>query len=140
MEPGSDRFHSSWKSLRDFHITTASTTGSIFQNSCRSNQSGWSSQPPLGVVTDVSGPQRNTCPGTLRRPSEPQERSLQVVEKITFCRRRRPCAGSGLQRHGVFLRSVRNHDQGDRRGLGWSLRRPQVRRERERRKRGGLST
>src|SRR5271170_3424102 len=61
MKPASHPSHSLWKSLRDSHIPTASTTGDIcllvppqLERCCRK-----------GLVTDVSGPQRNACPGTL---------------------------------------------------------------------------
>src|SRR5580704_10684449 len=60
-KPASHPSHTLWKSLRDSHIPTASTTRWL------------SSQTPStrshvrrkGPVTDVSGPQRNACPGTL---------------------------------------------------------------------------
>src|SRR5277367_5899295 len=61
MKPASHPSHTLWKSLRDSHIPTASTTGDIcllvppqLERCCRK-----------GLVTDVSGPQRNACPGTL---------------------------------------------------------------------------
>src|ERR1700677_3234819 len=61
MKPASHPSHPLWKSLRDSHIPTASTTGDIcllvppqLERCCRK-----------GLVTDVSGPQGNACPGTL---------------------------------------------------------------------------
>jgi hypothetical protein len=65
MKPASHPSHTLWKSLRDSNIPTASMTGDIcllvppqLERCCRK-----------GLVTDVSGPQRNACPGTLT-PSE----------------------------------------------------------------------
>jgi hypothetical protein len=61
MKPASHPFHTLWKSLRDSHISTASTTGYIsFRAPVNSNH-----RHRKGLVTDVSGPQRNACPGTL---------------------------------------------------------------------------
>jgi hypothetical protein len=53
--------HTLWKSLRDSHIPTASAAG------CMSCCSPFNSnhRHRKGLVTDVSGPQRNACPGTL---------------------------------------------------------------------------
>src|SRR3981081_2210941 len=53
--------HTLWKSLQDFHIPTASTTGYM---SSRAPQ--LESSHRKGVVTNVLGPQCNSCPGTLR--------------------------------------------------------------------------
>jgi hypothetical protein len=54
---GNDR---AWKSLRDSHIPTASTTGYMSSRALNSKH-----RRRKGLVTDVSGPQRNACPGTL---------------------------------------------------------------------------
>src|ERR1700710_1665315 len=61
MKPASHPSHSLWKSLRDSHTPTASTTG-IYILSFPFNLNHCHRE---GVVTDVSGPQRNACPGTL---------------------------------------------------------------------------
>jgi hypothetical protein len=60
MKPASHPSHTLWKSLRDSHIPTASTTGYMFPMPVNSNH-----RHRKGLVTDVSGPQRNACPGTL---------------------------------------------------------------------------
>src|SRR5271156_1772543 len=52
--------HTLWKSLRDSHIPTASTTGYMSSHAFQSNH-----RHRKGLVTDVSGPQRNACLGTL---------------------------------------------------------------------------
>src|SRR6202034_3901257 len=68
-ETGFHPSHTLWKSLRDSHIPTASTTG-IYVFSFPRNSNHLHRK---GLVTDVSGPQRNACPGTLtvRTPSLP---------------------------------------------------------------------
>jgi hypothetical protein len=58
MKPAS---HPLWKSLRDSHIPTASTGIDVFWCPRNSNH-----RHRKGLVTDVSGPQRNACHGTLR--------------------------------------------------------------------------
>ena len=60
MMPASHPSHTLWKSLRDSHIPTASATGHMSSCPPHTNRS-----PRKGLVTDVSGPQRNACPGTL---------------------------------------------------------------------------
>ena len=61
MKPASHPYHTLWKSLRDSHIPTASTTGYMSSRApFKSNQ-----RHRKGLVTDVSGPQRNACAGTL---------------------------------------------------------------------------
>jgi hypothetical protein len=60
MKPASHPSHTLWKSLRDSHIPTASTTGYMFPMPVNSTH-----RHRKGLVTDVSGPQRNACPGTL---------------------------------------------------------------------------
>ncbi|MCU1252574.1 MAG: hypothetical protein JWQ49_5603 [Edaphobacter sp.] len=52
--------HTLWKSLRDSHITTATTTRYVFRSNLNLNP-----QLRKGLVTDVSGPKCNGCPGTL---------------------------------------------------------------------------
>jgi hypothetical protein len=61
MKPASHPSHTLWKSLRDSHIPTASATGHM---SFRTPATRIVRQRK-GLVTDVSGPQRNACPGTL---------------------------------------------------------------------------
>jgi hypothetical protein len=61
MKPASHPFHTFWKSLRDSHIPMASTTGYI----CLFVPTQLDHSGRKGFVTDVSGPQRNACPGTL---------------------------------------------------------------------------
>jgi hypothetical protein len=61
MKPASHPSHTLWKSLRDFYIPTASTTGYMFSRA----PSTRNHRHRKGLVTDVSGPQRNACPGTL---------------------------------------------------------------------------
>jgi hypothetical protein len=71
MKPAS---HTLWKSLRDYHIPTASTAGYMSSYPLKSNH-----RHRKGLVTDVSGPQRNACPGTLTSLSEarlPSEMSI----------------------------------------------------------------
>jgi len=69
------------ESLRDSHIPTVSTTGNI---SFRTH----STRPchRKGLLTDVSGPQRNGSPGTLRNLVESPDIRDQIggcgVEKI----------------------------------------------------------
>src|SRR5271155_893657 len=65
MKPASHPSHTLWKSLRDSHIPTASTTGYMSSRApFNSNH-----RHRKGLVTDVSGPQRNACPGTLTENS-----------------------------------------------------------------------
>ena len=64
MKPASHPSHTLWKSLRDSHIPTASTTGIRLLVPLNSNH-----RHRKGLVTDVSGPQRNACPGTLTENS-----------------------------------------------------------------------
>jgi hypothetical protein len=70
IRPVSHPSHTPWKSLRDYHIPTASTTREGF----RSKNKDPSHKPKLkpyrckGLVTDVSGPRCNACPGTLIPP------------------------------------------------------------------------
>src|SRR5713101_7313478 len=62
MKPASHPSHTLWKSLWDSHIPTASTTGYMsYRALLKSNR-----RHRKGLVTDVSGPQRNACPGTLK--------------------------------------------------------------------------
>jgi hypothetical protein len=60
MKPASHPSHTLWKSLLDSHIPTASTTGRTSSHAFKSIH-----RHRKGLVTDVSGPQRNACPGTL---------------------------------------------------------------------------
>jgi hypothetical protein len=60
MMPAFHPSHTLWKSLRDSHIPTASTTGYISFHTLKPNH-----RYRKGLVTDVSGPQRNASPGTL---------------------------------------------------------------------------
>src|ERR1700761_2813033 len=60
MKPASHPSHTLWKSLQDSHIPTTSTTGYMSSRAPNSNH-----HQRKGLVTDVSGPQRNACPGTL---------------------------------------------------------------------------
>jgi hypothetical protein len=60
MMPAFHPSHTLWKSLWDFHISTASTTGYMSSYALKPNH-----RHRKGLVTDVSGPQRNACPGTL---------------------------------------------------------------------------
>ena len=69
-KPASHPSHTLWKSLRDSHIPTASTTGYVF--SCHLNPNH---RHRKGLVTDVSGPQRNGCTGTLTLQRMPQSQS-----------------------------------------------------------------
>ena len=75
MVPASHPSHTLWKSLRDSHIPTALTTGYVFSCHLNSNH-----RHRKGLVTDVSGPQRNACPGTLtpteREQVEPTKNGL----------------------------------------------------------------
>ncbi len=61
MKPASHPSHTLWKSLRDSHIPTASATGDI----CLLVPAQLKRRYCKGLVTDVSGPQRNACFGTL---------------------------------------------------------------------------
>src|ERR1700733_1496960 len=66
MKPASHPSHSPWKSLRDSHIPTASTTIPISSN--RQNQTLNRQLEPLlrkGLVTDVSGPRLTHVPVQL---------------------------------------------------------------------------
>jgi hypothetical protein len=60
MMPAFHPSHTLWKSLWDSHISTASTTGYMSSYALKPNH-----RHRKGLVTDVSGPQRNACPGTL---------------------------------------------------------------------------
>src|SRR6202042_235560 len=68
MKPASHPSRTLWKSLRDSHIPTASTTGFMSSHAPFNSKS----RHRKGLVTDVSGPQRNACPGTLTDVSGPQ--------------------------------------------------------------------
>jgi hypothetical protein len=59
-EAGFPPFPHSLESLRDSHIPTASTTGYMSSNALKPKH-----RFRKGLVTDVSGPQRNACPDTL---------------------------------------------------------------------------
>src|SRR5260370_38944544 len=56
-------FHTLWKSLRDYHIPTASTArfGIEKQRQRPTLNPNLSLYPRKGVVTDVPGPKRNGC-------------------------------------------------------------------------------
>src|SRR5271167_2222363 len=58
MTPASQVLHTLWKSLRDSHIPTASTTGYMSSRAPQLEPS-----PLQGACNDVSSPQRNACPG-----------------------------------------------------------------------------
>jgi hypothetical protein len=75
MKPAFHPSHTLWKSLRDSHIPTASTTGYMFSHALKSNH-----RRRKGVVTDVSGPQRNACPGTLRQSLKTRADVVELVD------------------------------------------------------------
>lgn len=58
--PASRPSHTLWKSLRDSHIPTASRLIYVFSGRLNSNH-----RHRKGLVTDVSGSERNACAGTL---------------------------------------------------------------------------
>jgi hypothetical protein len=64
IEPASHPYHSSCKSLRDSYTPPLRRRDRCFKTVARA-QRVRSFQHRKGLVTDVSGPQRNVCPGTL---------------------------------------------------------------------------
>ena len=60
MMPAFHPSYTLWKSLWASHIPTASTTGYMSSHALKSNH-----RHRKGLITDVSGPQRNACPGAL---------------------------------------------------------------------------
>jgi hypothetical protein len=64
MESHRTGFPPSWKSFWDSHIPPFRRLDQYFKTVMK-RQMGWSPQHCDELVTDVSGPQRNACPGTL---------------------------------------------------------------------------
>jgi hypothetical protein len=67
IKPASHPSHTLWKSLRDYHISTASTTRRGIQKQEQRPTPIPKSSPyhRKGLVTDVPGPKCNACSGTL---------------------------------------------------------------------------
>jgi hypothetical protein len=82
MEPASHPSHTLWKSLRYSHITNG-VDHCTYVFSCLLNSNH---RHRKGLVTDVSGPQRNACPGTpsLKGGLVTASSACQRTEHIAF--------------------------------------------------------
>jgi hypothetical protein len=90
MKPASHPPHTLWKSLRDSHIPTANDWIYIFSCLLNSNH-----RHRKGLATDVLGPQRNACPGTLT-PARPGFLTQRIAQELLG------------RRCGAGTRSLRN--------------------------------